>query len=75
VKVTRYEKQLLRLLSRGTLMTPAQMIDLAPITLGNRTVQGVHQTAASLCRKGLARRHPGTPVAYSITSDGRQAIA
>ena len=38
------------------------------------TPAGVHQTAASLCRKNLAWRYSNRPTTYRITQTGRAAL-
>lgn len=39
--------------------------------LPEESPQGIHQTAASLVRKGFVRRVSKRPVEYQITSEGR----
>jgi len=42
----------------------------------HRTAQGVHQTAASLVRRGLVKKQTvGKLVTYHISSDGAQLLA
>jgi hypothetical protein len=48
--------------------TPAQLIEDMPVAFGSRSVQGIHQTGASLARKNLAWRCDvgGDRVGYQI---------
>jgi hypothetical protein len=48
--------------------TPAQLIEAMPVAFGNRSVQGIHQTGASLVHKNLVYRCNvgGDRVGYQI---------
>jgi hypothetical protein len=70
-----------RHLWRGGWWAPKDMISFATQNqrFAGRTPQGLHQTAASLVRKGFAekikREGARSPVEYRITSAGRAALS
>jgi hypothetical protein len=78
--VSDYERQMLDALVRNgkpsAPKTPAELIHDYPSTFGNRSPQGVHQTAASLVRKGLIYRlhDEAGHVCYEINYAGLSAI-
>lgn len=81
-KITRYERQLLAALyaARGlAIMTPADILSAYPVTFEGRSPQGIHQTAASLVRKGMAEKihdefNGGHVVGYRIRPAGAEAL-
>jgi hypothetical protein len=73
-KITENERQVLNALRDGQVRSPHQMRVRFPGLLGKRSDAGLHRTAASLCRKGLAERvGKESGVAYRITAAGRTA--
>lgn len=78
--VTEYETQMLDALVRNgrpTMpKTPADLIREYPATFGQRSPQGVHQTAASLVRKHLVYKLHDEQghVCYEINHSGQMAL-
>jgi DNA-binding MarR family transcriptional regulator len=79
--VTRAQRAMLILLNPGSKRTRAQWWvgeDMLRMLYDHRTTQGVHQTAASLVRRGCLEKRLGgasEKVYYRITDKGREMVA
>jgi hypothetical protein len=75
---TRAERELLTALAAdpGKTWRPSLLIRDQPAVFGHRQPAGLHQTAHSLVRKGLARRRKTSQrVGYQATAAGLAALA